>query len=345
MHIGRSIGVLGAGAWGVAIASHWARLGYEVYIWCFEEEAYADILVGKAGPFLPGVTISPNVHPTQELKDVFANASLIFECVPILYLRHVITECEPYYLPEKHLIIATAKGVEPESYLIATKVIRSVLTAMHHELFFCGINYAKDLAIKSFSAGVISGNEPGLCLEIRRLMDTDDFKVEFNPDYVGLQVCSAFKNMLFIVLGVFRGMNASANITAFFVTKCFKEIGNIVKSAGGQVETVFELVSSLDILVDSANIESNPKFKLGCFIGRGIPLEEISRNSCLPEGINALISIVGLGQQLGLYLPICQAVIDYVVSGYAIDLIARAKFLSTYEQQQHNAEVQAANSH
>jgi glycerol-3-phosphate dehydrogenase (NAD(P)+) len=335
VEIGKSIGILGAGAWGVAIALHWARLGYDVYLWCFEDEAYTDMLVNhKAGPFLPELTIPKNIHPTQNLQDVFDNTSLIFECVPILYLRHVISECHPFYVEGKHVVISTAKGVESESYLTATKVLQENLSPNHPEMFFCGINNAKDLAVKNFSAGVISGTDVPLCLKIRRLMDTDDFKVEFCPDIVGLQICSAFKHMLAIILGVFRGMNASGNTTVFFVTKCFKEISTVVETAGGNVETVFGLVGSLDLLLNSACID-NPKFQLGCFMGRGVSLEEINRNFCvIPEGINALISIVGLGQRLGLDLPICQATRDYLVSGYSIDLIARAKFLSSREYQE-----------
>jgi len=329
--IGKSIGVLGAGGWGVAIALHWARLGYDVHIWCFESEVYYDMSVNRlAGPFMPGVAILDNIYPTQKLEDVFQNTSLIFECIPMTYLRQVMETSKPYFVEGRHAIISTAKGVESETNKLATKVLCETVSIHNPEVFFCGIGQAYDVVAENFSAGLIVSNDINFAIEIKGLMDTPSFKIEVSSDIVGAQVCASFRYMLTILLGVFKGKMVSHSTTVFFITKALKEISAIVRALNGNIETVFGLAGSLDLIMDPCHDDRT--FQLGCSVGQGISLEKINKSFCVvPEGISALISIVDLGNNLGLDLPICQAVKDYVVSGYTIDLINRAKFLTMSE--------------
>lgn len=329
----KKVGVLGVGAWSVALALHLARLGYDVCIWCFEDEAFEEMKEKKtSGPFLPGYTLSDNIRPTQSFEEFFEHSELIFDGVPLVYLREVAETYKQYYVKGKHLFVSMAKGVELDSYLTATKVLQEVLSPDLPELFFSGIGTAQNLADQVFSVGIVAGCDPRLALKLRRMLDTKHFRVDFSDDVVGTQVCTAFKHLLTVIFGVFEGAGAASKVqVTFFITRCLKEMMSVVKSAGGKSETVVGLTGGVDLLIGSS-CGGGQKYRLGNCIGKRMPLEEINKNLCfVPEGIGAFMSIVGLGQRLGVEIPVCMAVRDYLLSGYTIDLLDRVGSLASCE--------------
>lgn len=329
MEIGKTIGVLGSGAWGIAVAFHWSKLGYDVYIWSFEEDTYNEMQFNNhCGAFMPGVLLPKNIFFTKDLEVVFENSSLIFEFIPMPYLRNILEICKSFYIEKKHVIVATAKGVERDTYLIATQVIRETLSHNNPEVFFGGLNTAAELVKNKFSSGIVSSRNPEIGILLCRLMNTELFKVEFCSDIVGIQICVSLKYIISVINGVFSGGNVSKNVMSFFATKCLKEVSGIIVSSGGKIETIFDIVGSLDFFVYQSIFE-NGKMQVGSFVGRGVSLENLNKSYCIaPEGIGALISIINLGQHLGQELPICESIKDYIISGYSINLIDRINLLT-----------------
>lgn len=335
MEVGRSVGILGVGSWGVALAIHFARKGFDVYLWCFEDDIYIDMKANRtSGPFLTGLLLPNNVYVTQNMAEVFLHANLIFECIPTLYLRAILEPCISFFDINRHCVVSTARGIEADTYCFSTQIVREVLHKQAKELFFSGMNSAEDLAFKRFSTAIISAAPDALneALYIRKLLETAEFKIEVSADIKGVLVSVAFKNLVTIIMGVLHGTAASENVRFFFLNRCFKEIAQVVRCAGGNIDTVLGIACSYDLWMNYKSVHDMRRFDIGCFIGRGVALEDINKDSyVIPEGLNVLLSIIDYAQSFDIKLPLCNAVKEYLISGYAIDLFERTHNLIALE--------------
>ncbi len=343
MDFGKTIGVLGIGGWGIAIASHWARLGYTVKLWCFEDDAFVDMKqTGSSGPFLTGIKLPSSITLTQNFSEIFNEANLIFECIPTLYLRNMMEQCKPFFDNKRHIIISTSKGVEADTFMFSTEIISDVLDKETKQVFFAGMNSAIDLAEQNHSSAIMAARQQdlGLLIAIKDIMDTFFFKLELSLDLKGVLISVAFKNLIAIVMGVLQGIGIPDNIKSFFMNRCLKEIAKVIKATGGEVDTILGLSFDYNFLHPKSPQHAK-KFELGCLLGKGVPLDELKNGSyVIPEGISVLISIIDFAQSLNINLPICIAVKDYLISGYSVDLFERAQFLINLEYEELRSQVQ-----
>ena len=147
----KKVSILGAGAWGTAVACLLADNGYQVTLWC-HEPAVADAINNTRinERYLPGVTLSPLIQPTVDLQEVVAHAQWIFEAVPVKFLRSVLVQAQPFYMQSQKWVIMS-KGIEQDTLMLPTQILDDVFKADVHKAIFSGPSFAADLAQKQIT--------------------------------------------------------------------------------------------------------------------------------------------------------------------------------------------------
>ncbi len=326
------IGILGAGAWGVSLAIHLSKLGYDIYLWCYEEEICKEMATSRSsGPFLVGFKLPENIFVTTDIKTVFENTKIIFEFIPILYLREMMVLSKPYFNKNFHQIISTSRGIETSTNMLSTEIIKDVLQKEMEVPFFCGIGRAVNFAMHEFSAAVIAVECQTTGDALKKMLDSTSLFVEISEDINGVQVASSLQYLFLIIPQIMVELGFSENSKSLFLSGCLKEVVSVVEELKGSIETIFGPCGGLRFLM-------NEKFAKSALMIRD-EVSILSDNSKelpvqLTETNNAFISIINVGTSLKLDLEICNFTKNYVLNGSEIKNSAESKELFKSFQQE-----------
>jgi glycerol-3-phosphate dehydrogenase (NAD(P)+) len=287
------IAVIGAGAWGTALALHAERAGHCVTLWARTPWQ------GGENPRLPGFVIPPSIQVTATLPEE-ADAMLL--AVPMQHLAATLSR-----LRTSAPLLLCCKGLDATRLLMPTEV-----AAAHGftAAVLTGPNFASELAAGLPAASVVAAGDPGLRREFCDLLASPRFRLYGNADAVGAQVGGAAKNVVAIAAGVVMGAGLGENARAGLVTRGLAEIGRLAAALGGKAETVSGL-SGLGDLVLTCTGRSSRNFGFGLALGQGAPLASLVRpDGPVVEGVSTVPAL--LARAPGVDLPICRAVADLV---------------------------------
>jgi glycerol-3-phosphate dehydrogenase (NAD(P)+) len=288
-----SIAVIGAGAWGTALAIHAARRGHAVTLWARDPAS----ILGES-PRLPGVTLPHTIRVTGTLAE--ADATLV--AVPMQHLRAVLAALRP-----RGMLVLCCKGIESATLRLPLEVAREVLpdTAA---MVLTGPNFAREVAKGMPAAAVIAGADTAARQVMAGLLGGPSFRLYGNADAVGAQIGGAAKNVVAVAAGAVIGAGLGENARAGLITRGLAEMSRLAVALGGQAETVAGLAGMGDLVLTCTGTQSR-NFSLGIALGRGGMLWEIA-----PEGgpvVEAIATAPALLARAGpLELPICQAVAE-----------------------------------
>jgi glycerol-3-phosphate dehydrogenase (NAD(P)+) len=302
-----SVAVIGAGAWGTALAVHAARLGLDVALWARDPGA-----VRGESPRLPGVRLPELVRVVSVVPA--AEATLV--AVPMQHVRAVLAAL----LPAGPLVLC-CKGLEAGSLMLPLDVAADVLPSVP-ALVLTGPNFAREVAAGFPAAAVLAGGDAGLRARVMALLGGGALRLYGNADAVGAQLGGAAKNVVAVAAGAVIGAGLGENARAALVTRGLAEIGRLIVALGGRAETASGL-SGLGDLVLTCTGGASRNFSLGVSLGRGAALRDVLvAGGPVVEAVATAPAL--LARARGVELPICGAVADLLAGEVGIaGLMAR----------------------
>jgi glycerol-3-phosphate dehydrogenase (NAD(P)+) len=301
-----SIAVIGAGAWGTALAIQASRAGAKVQLWARDPANAAAIAETRTNPRLPGIRLPDAITLTAEFP---ATAEAILLAVPVQHMRAVAAKLPAGTIP----ILICAKGVEARTLLLPLEILNE-LHPGRPAAVLSGPNFAGEIARGMPAAAALAAIDPALRAYLTRLLATPEFRLYGNDDPIGVQAGGAAKNVIAIAAGAVIGAGLGENARAALITRGIAELSRLIIALGGRTETAMGLSGLGDLLLTCTG-PSSRNYSLGHGLGRGETLANIlAARSNVTEGVAtapALIARAGATD-----MPICTAVAA-LVSGHA----------------------------
>jgi glycerol-3-phosphate dehydrogenase (NAD(P)+) len=306
-----NIAVIGAGAWGTAIAIALARQNrHNVSLWAFEREVCDSIAQrGINELFLPGQTIPLGVHTTNSLENALRNAEIVVSVMPSHHTRRVFQNLATFVRPEMQFVSAT-KGIENETLLRMTEVIEQVLgqSGLQPRIgAMSGPSFAKEVATGDPTAITIASKDPDLASLVQREFSDHTFRIYTNDDMVGVELGGALKNVIAIAAGVCDGLGLGHNTIAALITRGLAEIARLAVACGARQETMAGLAGLGDLVLTCTGGLSRNR-TVGVELGKGRKLDEIisGMHGMVAEGVLTTNAAVGLARKKNVEMPITE---------------------------------------
>ena len=308
----KKVGMLGSGAWGTAMASLLADNGHTVYLWCYEKDVTKCISEKHINDrYLPEIPLSPLIMPTTNIEDVFAQAEIIFEAIPVPHMRRVFEQAKPYVRAD-HRFVVLSKGLEQETLKLPSQIIMDVLGCTVHIAGVAGPSFAHDVALKYVTGLSVASSEPKFIQDLQALIQNDYCRTYSCDDLIGVQCGGAFKNVLALGLGILDGANCADNTKAFVFTRGLAEMALCAQALGGKKETLYGLSGVGDLVLTSMGHLSRNAY-LGQCLGQGKSVELATKElGTIPEGINTVQSVYQLAKKHNLDLPVFSGIREMV---------------------------------
>ncbi|SCA56184.1 Glycerol-3-phosphate dehydrogenase (NAD(P)+) [Candidatus Terasakiella magnetica] len=300
------VGVIGAGAWGTALACAARRAGNEVLLQAHEAEVAENINRTHANPtFLPNTNLDPNITATQELCDV-ADCDVILMVAPAQYVRATCQSLKASYKKGTPLLVC-AKGIELDSGQIMSEVIAQELPEAEIGIL-SGPTFAIEVANALPSACTLAMGDMQRAMEVANIIGSNRFRIYASDDVIGAQIGGAVKNVLAIASGMVSGKGFGDNARAALITRGIAELARLGVAKGAKTETLMGLSGMGDLTLTCNSMQSR-NFSLGVALGQGEALEDILKvRKAVTEGVFTARSVCKLADSLQVDMPICAAV-------------------------------------
>jgi glycerol-3-phosphate dehydrogenase (NAD(P)+) len=297
-----TIGVVGGGAWGTALAQVMAGEA-DVVLWAREAEVVAAINATHGNPdFLPGITLSPRIRATSDLA-ALAGCSVWLVVTPAQHLRGVLAAAD---LSLRPALVLCAKGIEAGSLRLMAEVVADVCDAPVAVL--SGPTFAGEVARGLPTAVTLACADGDLGADLVRKLVRPGFRLYLSDDVTGAEIGGAVKNVLAIACGVVEGAGLGLNARAALIARGFAEMTRFGLARGARAETLAGL-SGLGDLVLTCSSANSRNFTLGLGIGRGErAVDLLGATRTVAEGAATAPVLVAAAQAAGVEMPICEAV-------------------------------------
>ncbi|HZF76257.1 MAG TPA: NAD(P)H-dependent glycerol-3-phosphate dehydrogenase [Acetobacteraceae bacterium] len=310
----RRIAVLGAGAWGTALAAQAARAGNAVGLWCRNPARAEEIAATRENArHLAGIRLSPAIEVTADPALALDGAALALIAVPVQHLRATLAALPDTRCP----LIVCSKGVERGTGRLPLELIEE-MRAGTPAAVLSGPNFAHEVAKGLPAAAVVASREAPVRNMAADLLGTAGFRLYGGDDPVGVQVGGAAKNVIAIAAGAVTGAGLGENARAALVTRGLAELSRLVLAMGGRGETASGLSGLGDLLLTTTGPGSR-NTSLGVELARGTPLADLlAARVGVAEGVETAPAIVTRAAEAGVELPICAAVADLLAGNLSI---------------------------
>lgn len=302
------IAVLGAGAWGTALAIQAARAGREVTLWARDPARAAEIAASRENArYLPGAALPAAVRVTADAAAALEGAALALLVIPAQALARVLAELPAMDGP----VLVCAKGVEAGSLRLPLEVVAAARPGLRAGVL-SGPNFAHEVAAGLPAAAVVAAKDAALREAGQALLGTPGFRLYAGEDPVGAEVGGAAKNVIAIAAGAVIGAGLGENARAALLTRGLAELSRLAVALGGRAETAAGLTGMGDLVLTASGLRSR-NTSLGVALGRGERLGDVlASRAGVTEGVATAPALVARAAAVGVELPICAAVADLV---------------------------------
>lgn len=307
------IAVIGAGAWGTALAIALGRKNtHKVRLWAYEKEVVESVRARHINDlFLPDAPIPHSVTATSNLGEALEGAEIVLSVMPSHHARRVYTQMKPY-LKSRMVFVSATKGIENDTYLRMSEVIEQVLTAEGKGFAprlaaLSGPSFAKEVAKGDPTAITVASKDHDLAKMIQHEFSDPDFRVYSNDDPVGVELGGSLKNIIAIAAGVVDGLGLGYNTAAALITRGLAEITRLTIACGGRLETMAGLAGLGDLVLTCTGGLSRNR-TVGVELGKGRKLDEIiaGMHGMVAEGVLTTNAAVGLAKKMSVEMPITE---------------------------------------
>jgi glycerol-3-phosphate dehydrogenase (NAD(P)+) len=300
------IAILGAGAWGTALALSLARRGgHQLCLWS-HSTALAEQLTdaGENLPYLPGFTLPADIAITADLPGAIFEADILLCVTPSQHLRGVITHIAPL-LTRDQIILSASKGLEEHSFLRMSQVVASATDNPFAVL--SGPSFAQEVAAGMPTAIVAASNFPQIAQTIQRDLTSPNLRIYTNDDVAGVELGGALKNVIALAAGVASGLNLGYNSSAALITRGIAEMTRLAVACGGRRQTLAGLSGVGDLILTCTGSLSRNR-SVGIELGRGRQLPDIiaGLHGKVAEGVRSTAAALGLAARYAVEMPITE---------------------------------------
>lgn len=299
------ISIIGAGAFGTAMAAVAAHLGNEVMLWAHDARVAEALQTTKTNPFyLRDVVLGESVQATNDLSVAAKFSDTIFMVTPSHHYRRVLTELAAY-IGEPVSVISGTKGIENESLQRMSEVTSEVLHgSLRRFAALSGPTFAVEVARGDPTAAVIASCDVQFAQELQRVLSGDTLRLYNSMDVVGVELGGSLKNVIAIAAGVLEGLGLGSNTTAALITRGLHEMTKLGILLGGKLESFAGLAGMGDLVLTCTGALSRNR-AVGVALGRGKRLDEIlDETKFVAEGVKTSKSAAELAQRHAVEMPI-----------------------------------------
>ena len=305
-----TVAVLGAGAWGVALANVAAQGRAKVALWA-RDPLHARAL-GRDREnrrHLPGLPLDPVVQPTHDIACIH-DAGIILAVTPAQTMREVVCHARPH-LAEGSTLVVCAKGIERGDHKFMSEVVAEAAPGARVAIL-SGPSFAADVCRGLPTAVTLAASDESLAQHLCEQLSARRFRLYRTTDVRGVEIGGATKNVLAIAAGMAAGRQLGASAQAALIARGFAELTRLGRALGARQETLMGLSGLGDLVLTCGSAQSR-NFSLGQGLGAGKPLAEATQGK-LAEGAFTARVLVEMAQAHCVDMPISQSV-DAIIAG------------------------------
>jgi glycerol-3-phosphate dehydrogenase (NAD(P)+) len=305
-----SVGIIGGGAWGTALAQSVRRAGRDVLLWAREAEVVEDINGRHANDtFLPGVALDPAIRATAKLSDLAPSDALLL-VAPAQHVRAVCQQLKPHLRKDQPIVLC-AKGIEQASGRLMGEVLDETVQDAPRAVL-SGPSFATDVARGLPTALTIASASESMGRLLAERLGNRSVRLYWTNDLIGVELGGALKNVLAIAAGIVDGKGLGASANAALVTRGFSELRRFGEALGARPETLTGLSGLGDLILTCGSPQSR-NMSLGRALGQGQSLAEaLGGRVAVTEGVYTAVAVRRIAAEKGIEMPICSAVCDII---------------------------------
>ena len=310
------VSVLGAGSYGTALAISLARKGMRILLWGHEPEHVAALQQARCNDlFLPDVPFPDSLEVTSDLAYAVQASKTLLVVVPSHVFGDVLQRAKPYMTAETRVAWAT-KGLEPDSGRLLGDVAREALGDGVPLAVISGPTFARELAAGLPTAIAVAATDDAFADELSTLMHCGkSFRVYTNPDFIGLQLGGAVKNVIAIGAGLSDGLGFGANARTALITRGLVELQRLGIALGADAKTFMGMAGLGDLVLTCTDNQSRNR-RFGMALGSGNSTEQaMAEIGQVVEGYRNTREVHLLAARLGVEMPICEQIYAILYEG------------------------------
>lgn len=310
------LGIVGAGAWGTALACAARRAGADVTLWAHEAETVDAINTTHTNPvFLPGVALDPGINATRELQNL-ATCDALLLVAPSSHLEPVCRSLAPHIDTSLPVCVCT-KGIHLETGRLMTQIAAHALDRQTVS-GLSGPSFAAEVAAGLPTAVTVAGTDTDVDV-ISRCLTGPMFRIYRSDDVIGIEIGGAVKNVIAIACGIAMGRGLGNNARAALISRGLAEMARLGEVLGARRETLMGL-SGLGDLVLTCTGELSRNFTFGKGLGQGKTIADLmSGRTSVVEGAVTAPAVVALARRVGVDMPIASAINDVIAGQSSLD--------------------------
>lgn len=305
------IGILGSGAYGLALSSILINNKHEVFIWTHSDEEKEMLIKTRKSPKLDSYTIPDNMVITNDLEETIKDKDLIVIAVPAFAFESTVKEMSKYILKKQAVLIAT-KGIQQDTCLFLNDVFLKY--CKNSLAIISGPTFAVDIVKESPVGFSLATKHKTTEMIVRKCFENNKTKFRRSKDILGVEICGSIKNVMAIASGMLEGMGVTDSTRALFLTESMNDIKELINALGGKKKTILGFAGFGDILMTCTSKNSR-NFSFGYLIGKGATEEEINNylKSTTVEGMYTLKSIHKLVRRKKVKMPIINLIHNIII--------------------------------
>lgn len=315
----QKIGIIGAGAWGTALAQCLANGGHDVLIWAREPEVVESINARHINEtFMPGITLNTAIGATDSLSKT-AGCDTLLVVTPAQHVRGTLQSLKGDVAEHKPIVLC-AKGIELETGLLMSQVAQEEVPNATIAIL-TGPTFASEIVRGLPSAVTIAAKDKDVAQEIREGLASKHLRPYITDDLIGAQIGGAVKNVIAIACGIVVGRGLGESARAALMTRGLAEMSRLASAMGGRKDTLMGMCGVGDLMLTCTSMQSR-NYSLGVMLGEGKTLSDIMaqrQGKAVTEGVHTAAALMTMAKKHAVEMPIAEIIHRCVGLGEPLD--------------------------
>jgi glycerol-3-phosphate dehydrogenase (NAD(P)+) len=305
--------VVGAGAWGTALADLLASNGHDTVIWAFERDVVASINERHQNRFLAGASLSASLRATSDHQDALGGADFVVYATPSHHLRRIVHEGREH-IARKTVVAVASKGIERETLSLMTGVVEDEL-GRTGAVGISGPSFASEVIARQPTAIVAASMNPEAAQLTQSVLSSASFRVYTHDDVTGVELGGALKNVMAVATGIVEGVGLGYNSRAALITRGLHEMTRLGVAIGARQATFAGLAGIGDLVLTCTGALSRNR-AVGMEIGKGASLAQaLEGKETIAEGVQTTATALALAERHDVDMPIVKTVYRILFDG------------------------------